>query len=96
METRASSMEVMFVMLYIGDRTGEESSHDYRQRVWSRCIEEIQRINQLETNVEEINMTATIRRLFKEREDGDNEEILLLPNKMREIAEMNALVDEPG
>jgi hypothetical protein len=46
-------------------------------------------------------MTATLKRLFKEREDGDNQEILHLllcsKNKMREIARENVVtLDKPG
>ena len=100
LETRSSSMEVMFAMLEIREKTHEENSQDFKQRVWSRCIEEIQRINQLETKSQESPMTATLRRLFKEREEGENEEILLLllcaKNKMRNIAEEQRLAEEPG
>ena len=72
--TRASSMENMFVMLSITDKTSDESMTEFRTRIRSACNREMKRINDLEKSLKPNDFALTIERLIESRHEYGNEE----------------------
>lgn len=98
---RASSMENMFILLSIEDKSNEKSPNEFRMRIWSACNREIQRITELENSSKPNDFSLPIERLIEERHAEGNEETLLLligsKNKMRErIALVESSTDDHG
>ena len=91
-------MEPIFIMLDIEHRMEWESEREFRHRTWSATVMEIKRIESMEAGRPMTELALIIERLLKERDIGENEEMLLLvvcaKNKPREVMESLAFGQE--
>lgn len=88
--TRRTAMDYTLYIIGAGDQ-GSLSDKDYIAKLLQMCNSEISRINALENEQSMSDYTKVLRNLWRNREEDDNEDTLMLmfksKNKMRELFE---------